>query len=504
MLLEMRRIHKSFSGVEVLSDVSFDLEAGEIHILAGENGAGKSTLIKILAGVHTDYQGEIRLGGERVRFSSPAGAAASGISVIHQELSVVDGMSAEDNIFLGREHTRAGLWMDHRTQRRKALNLLADLQLDIDIRRPIEDYPQSIRQLIEIAKAMVFDARIFIMDEPTSALNELEVERLFKLIDGLKHEGRSVIFITHRIEEIFRIGDRITVLRDGRAVGTAPVDDLTPGILIHWMVGREIAEQFPPRKRAPGNPLLHVRQLAVKHPFEAAHWSIRDLSFTLHAGEILGIAGLRGSGKSELLHGLFGTYGKLRRGRIELEGRPFTVHSAASSIQNGLVLLTNDRKNMGLVPSLNVIQNISLAALASCSSWGWMQHRREYRTALEMIDALMIKLQDPNQDVTTLSGGNQQKVVLARCWNTRPRILLLDEPTLGVDVGAKHEIYRLMNAWTEQGLAILLVASELPELLALSDRVLVLHRGRRMAEYDRDQATLEKILHAAMGGRTSA
>ena len=500
MLLEMHRIHKSFSGVEVLSDVSFALEAGEIHILAGENGAGKSTLIKILAGVHTDYQGEIRLDGDRVRFSSPAGAAACGISVIHQELSVVDGMSVEDNIFLGREQTRAGLWMDHRQQRRQALKLLEDLQLDIDIRRPIEDYPQSIRQLIEIAKAMVFDARIFIMDEPTSALNELEVERLFELIERLKRAGRAVVFITHRIEEIFRIGDRITVLRDGRAVGTSPVDDLTPPVLIHWMVGREITEQFPPRKTAPGTPLLRVERLAVRNPFQAGHWAIRDISFTLHAGEILGIAGLQGSGKSELLHGLFGTHGKLPQGRIELGGHPFAAHSAAVSIRNGLILLTNDRKNLGLVPSLNVIRNITLAALASCSSWGWMQHRKEYSTALGLIGALRIKLHSPYQEITTLSGGNQQKVVLARCWNTRPRILLLDEPTLGVDVGAKHEIYRLMNAWTEKGIAILLVASELPELLALSDRVLVLHRGRCVAEYDRDQATQEKILQAAMGG----
>ncbi len=504
MLLEMHRIHKSFSGVEVLHDVSFDLKAGEIHILAGENGAGKSTLIKILAGVHTEYQGEIRLDGERIKYSSPAGAAASGISAIHQELSVVGAMSVEDNIFLGREHTRAGLWMDHRTQRRKALKLLADLQLEIDIRRPMEDYPQAVRQLIEIAKAMVFDARIFIMDEPTSALNELEVERLFALIERLKHRGRAVVFITHRIEEIFRIGDRITVLRDGRAVGTAPVGDLTPAVLIHWMVGREMAEQFPPRRGAPDIPLLHVRRLAVRNPFQAGHWAVRDISFTLYKGEILGIAGLQGSGKSELLHGLFGTFGKLREGRIELAGRRLVVQSAAAAIRKGLMLLTNDRKNLGLVPCLNVIQNITLGALASCSSWGWMQHRREYGIARELIDALRIKLHSPYQEIMTLSGGNQQKVVLARCWNTRPRILMLDEPTLGVDVGAKHEIYRLMNSWTEQGIAIILVASELPELLAMSDRVLVLHRGRCAAEFTRDQATQEKILHAAMGGRTAA
>jgi len=499
MLLEMHRIHKSFSGVEVLTDVSFDLEPGEVHILAGENGAGKSTLIKILAGVHTDYRGMIRLEGRPVRFHSPIHAARHGISAIHQDLSLVNAMSVEDNIFLGRENVRSGFWMDHRSQQRRARELLKQLRLEVDIARPIGEFPLPIRQMIEIAKALVFEARILVMDEPTSALNDQEVDRLFELIERLKHQGCSIIYISHRMEEIFRIGDRISVLRDGRSVGTARADDLTPEALIHWMVGREITRQFPDRHHSPAPAHFRVHRVSLKSPTKPDQWAVRDVSFTIHRGEILGIAGLQGSGKSELLNGLFGTYGRLPQGAVELDGRSLEIRSPSASIREGMILLTNDRQGTGLVPAMNVVQNISLASLDSLSRRGWLRKAEEYDNARALIKALGIRFHSPEQETMTLSGGNQQKVVLAKCMSTKPRILLLDEPTMGVDVGAKHDIYTLMNQWTDLGIAILLVTSELPELLAMSDRILVMHRGRCTAVFDREEATQAGIIHAAMG-----
>lgn len=498
-LLELTHIYKSFPGVQVLQDVSFDLSPGETHILAGENGAGKTTLIKIIAGVHTDYSGEMRLTGNKIRLKSPHDAAFHGISAIHQDMSIVNSMSVLDNIFLGREQTRFQVWMDNRSQRRKATRLLEQLDIDADLSRPLGDYPVSVRQMIEIAKALVHDAKVIIMDEPTSALNSVEVDRLFAIIGELKNRGCGIIYITHRLEEIYEIGDRISVLRDGRAIGTAPSVDLSREKLIHWMVGRTIDQQFPPRNPNPGEKILSVRRFNLTEPSGAKSLLPENISFDLHAGEILGIAGLQGSGKSELFNGLFGTYGRIDTAEIHLDGNPFSVHSPIHSIQNGLVLLTNDRKRTGLVPNMSVVHNTSLAALKALSPNGWLKLRLEEEEAKKDILAFDIKVSSPAQDVQTLSGGNQQKVVLAKWLRTQPKVLLLDEPTIGVDVGAKHEIYELMNRWTAMGMGILLITSELPELLAMSDRIIVLHRGRISAEFERDRATQENIIQAAMG-----
>jgi ABC-type sugar transport system ATPase subunit len=504
-LLALRGISKAFSGVPVLRDVDFDLRAGEVHVLAGENGAGKSTLIKIAAGVHTEYEGQLLLRGTPARLGSPQEAAACGISVIHQEMSLVDSMSVGDNIFLGREHTRpgtAGQWTDRRAQREAAHALCRQLGLDVDLDRPVEDFSLSVKNRIEIAKALAFDARIFVMDEPTSALTGPEVERLFAVVRQLTARGCGVVYITHRLEEIYRVADRISVLRDGRHVGTAPAAALPQAELIRRMIGRELSTQFPARAAHPGAERLRVDGLSVPRQVSGAsgakRWLVEDVSLSARAGEVVGVAGLQGSGNTELLQGLFGAYGRLARGRVALDGAPFEIASPRRSVRRGLAYLTSDRKGTGLVLSLDVGRNVTLAALPALSPGGWLRGGRERAVAERQVRALRIRTTGVDQEVSTLSGGNQQKVALAKWIETSPRVLLLDEPTRGVDVGAKHEIYELVAQWSRDGLAILLVTSEMPELLGLSDRIVVMHRGRVTGELSRAEATQEKVLRAAM------
>jgi ribose transport system ATP-binding protein len=496
-LLRMRGIGKSFGKVRVLDGVDFDLDAGEVHILAGENGAGKSTLIKVLAGVHTDYDGSIALDGEQVRFRGPQHAAARGISVIHQELSLIPGMSVTDNIFLGRERSRAG-WMRFGSQRRACADLMRQLGMDINPDRHVGEYPLSTRQTIEIAKALAFQARVIVMDEPTSALTEPEVERLFALIGDLRARGCGIVYISHKMEEIYRVADRITVLRDGACIGTARATDLSRQELIRWMVGREVSELFPARPPVTNGERLRVEGLTVPDPAGSPRPLVDNVSLHVSPGEILGVGGLQGSGASELFHALFGTYGRAR-GRVWLDGAPHAVRSPAHSISNGVALLTNDRKGTGLVVGMDITRNITLASARRYSPGCWFRPARERACAEGHRQAFGIRAASLDQPVGSLSGGNQQKVVLAKWLETRPRVLLLDEPTRGVDVGAKHEIYELMNQWTAQGIAILLITSEMPELLALGDRILVMHRGAVTASFSRDEATQEKVLQAAMG-----
>jgi ribose transport system ATP-binding protein len=497
LLVEMRGIGKTFASVPVLSDVSFELRPGEVHVLAGENGAGKSTLMKILSGFYLDYLGDVRLGGRLVRFRSPQDAAGHGITVIHQEMSLITSMSVADNLLLGQP-SGSRVWIDRRREARLAAECLAHLGLRVDLQRKVEEYPLPVRQMLEITKALARDARIVVMDEPTSALNGPEIERLFAVISELKNRGCGIVYITHRMEEIYRIADRITVLRDGCNAGTAEIGSLPPGRLIQWMVGREISEQFPERVTRRGSRRLEVRNLYLPDPSGVRSHSIEDVSFEVFSGEVLGVAGLEGSGKSELLNGLFGVYGRAQ-GTVLLDGRPFPTLRPGDAIRRGVALLTNDRKENGLVPSLDLARNITLASLGNFSSWGWIRQAEEETTSRDFVRRLGIRSFSVRQQVSTLSGGNQQKVLLARWLQTRPRVLLLDEPTRGVDVGAKHDIYQLINECTDQGVAVVLVTSELPELLALSDRILVLHRGRRTAELSRQEATAETVLRAAMG-----
>jgi ABC-type sugar transport system ATPase subunit len=493
----MRRITKRFGRVTVLNGVDFDIRGGEVHALAGENGAGKSTLIKILGGVYSDYEGSIEIDGQAVRIASPLDAAGRGISVIHQELSLAANMDVADNIFLGRPPTRFG-FVRVAAQRAQAARLLQRLGESVDMNRPVEELPIATRQLIEIAKALRQTARVIVMDEPTSALNAAEVENLFGLIRQLKADGCAIVYITHKMEEIERIADRITVLRDGRLIGSAPAADLPAPKLIQWMVGREMSRQALRRPAPPGEELLRVRDFGVAVG-RAGRMAVEGVTFSLRAGEIVGIAGLRGSGNSELLMGLFGGYGRRARGEVRAQGRVVDRRSPARAIRRGIALLTNDRKATGLVLPMSVVENTVLADMKRMSPWGWRRAAWERRAAEKFAADLRLRAASLGMSVGELSGGNQQKVALAKWLQVSPRILLLDEPTRGIDVGAKGEIYELMNACTARGMGILLITSEMPELLAMSDRILVLHRGRMMAEFGRDEASPEKILAAAMG-----
>ncbi len=495
----MRGIGKSFAGQPALTGVDFDLRAGEVHVLAGENGAGKSTLIKILAGAHTDHDGEIELGGTPVRFRSTHEAAQHGVAVIHQELSLIPSMTVSDNVFLGRERCGPAGLVRFRSQEEACRNQLELLGLEIDPWRRLDEYPLAVQQAVEIAKALSAEARIIVMDEPTSALTESETERLFEIVDGLRARGCGIVFISHKLDEIYRIGDRITVLRDGRRIGTTATADLPRAELIRWMVGREVTERFPERAVRGGQKRLTVEEFTVPDRFGKPRPAVDRLSFEVGRGEIVGFAGLAGSGASELFWSLFGAFGRAARGRVLLDGEPLEIGSPTHAIRRGLALLTSDRKATGLLLGMSITRNVTLASLPKFSPRLWMQRDRERRHAEERRRELGIRARSVDQPVQSLSGGNQQKVALAKWLETEPRVLLLDEPTRGVDVGAKHEIYQLMMGWRSQGLAILLITSELPELLGLSDRILVMHEGTIAAELDRSRATQEAVIRAAMG-----
>jgi ABC-type sugar transport system ATPase subunit len=497
-LLLMTGIGKRFTSVPVLEDVRFELNAGEVHILAGENGAGKSTLMKILAGVYTSYTGQIEMEGQPVKFASIHEASAAGIAIIHQELSLVPAMTVEENIFLGREMSK-GPWLSQGQMRQRAQSLLTGVGLDINISKRVGDYSLGTQQMIEICKALAFESKIIVMDEPTSALTDVEVQRLFAIIDKLKKQGRGIIYITHKMEEIYRIADRITVLRDGRYIGTDLAARLNQSELVKWMVGRELSGQFPRRRSEAGRTILEVDDFTVPDQSGKPFPAVNKVSFKLHSGEILGLAGLGGSGNSELLNGLFGTYGTTAFGKVLFDGKPYCPRDPDGGIVAGMALLTNDRKATGLVLGMNIVENTTLAALKKYSPFGWLQPRREAECARRQGESVRLKASSLAMPVDALSGGNQQKVAIAKWIETGPKVLLLDEPTRGVDIGAKHEIYELMNQWTSQGIAIILISSEMPELMAMSDRILVMHRGQITAEFTSAEATQENILRAAMG-----
>jgi ABC-type sugar transport system ATPase subunit len=499
MLLKLEKIGKSFSGIPVLQDVDLELRAGEVHVLAGENGAGKSTLIKIIAGAHTDYSGRIFLDDQPVRFKSPREASEQGVAVIHQEMSQIGCLPVVDNIFLGREKTRGFFWMDHAGQRRLAKELLVGLGVAVDLNKPAAEYPLAIRQMIEVAKALAGRARVLMMDEPTSALDEADSARLFQIIRRMKEKGCAILFISHRLDEIYQLADRITVLRDGLSQGTFAASTLDAAELVRLTVGREITQHFPERTGRMGKEVLAIEDFSVPDPSGAKKWAAHGIDFRLHGGEIIGIAGLQGSGKSELLRGLFGSYGRKLPGRVRLAGTPVRIRSPRRAMRSGMALLSGDRQATGIVPQLDVTANISLASVRRFSHRGWMRCQREREEARRLMRELAIRAASPAAEARTLSGGNQQKVILARWLLARPRVFLLDEPTRGVDVGAKHDIYGLLNRLTAEGAGIILTTSELPELLALSDRILVLHRGEVTARIERRDFSQEKVIRAALG-----
>ncbi|WP_394828588.1 sugar ABC transporter ATP-binding protein [Pendulispora albinea] len=529
-LLEARHVSKSFGPNPVLRDVSFDVRPGEVHVLAGENGAGKSTLLGILAGTHTEYEGEIRVGGALQRFRHPRDAVRAGVATVHQELSLIGPLSVTDNLFLGSEITGPLGIVDARRQAREARALLDGLDLDrseVHEDDAVESLPISTQQLVEIAKALAAKANVLLLDEPTSALREPEALRLFDRIEALKRQGKGIVYVSHKMDEIYRLADRITVLRDGAWVGTRAASELPAHDLVAWMLGRHLPSGEH-ASAAAADVLLSVEGLSVSSASSGsgvsggardgggeAHGAdarpdVDDLSFELRAGEILGFAGLRGSGASDVLHALFGDRRGRARGLVTLHGRKDAngrgeridlaraLTSPVEAIDRGIMLLTNDRKGKGLVLHMDARENASLASLVRYSPGGIVRDRLE-AAATERVFAQLGVRGRTNAPVRLLSGGNQQKIVLAKCLLTAPEILLLDEPTRGVDVGAKAEIYDLLAKWAREGMGIVLVTSELPELLRLSDRILVLHRGRATAEFSRAEATQEKVLHAAFG-----
>jgi ABC-type sugar transport system ATPase subunit len=497
-LLQMKHISKSFPGVQALCDVSFDLHKREVVGLVGENGAGKSTLMKVLSGVHAPDQGEILIEGRAVRLSSPKDAETAGIAIIHQELSLVPSLSVMENILLGHEPRTRWKTLDWAKMASRAADLLKLMEMPIDVRRPVEEFSVAVQQMIEIAKALSLNARILVMDEPTSSLSEQETEKLFGIVRRLKGRGVGVVYISHKLEEIYEIADRITVLRDGLHVGTAPGKELPAEKMIQWMVGRKIDQFFPHRQASIGEELLRVSRLSLPQPGRPGVYLVENVSFSLHAGEILGLAGLRGAGNSELLGSIFGRFGSLPKGEVLIEGKKANITSPPQAISNRIAYLTNDRKASGLVLPMSIMHNMTLASLDRLTRFGWLNPLLEQRTSGPYAESLNIRTPSLRSEVSTLSGGNQQKVILAKWLMSGPSILLLDEPTRGIDVGAKVEIYSLMNRWASEGKGILLITSELPELLAMSDRILVMHRGRVTAEFPREEATQEKVMAAAM------
>lgn len=497
-LLRMEGVRKSFGGVEVLHAVDFELRRGEVHALVGENGAGKSTLMKILCGVHTEYGGDILLEGRPVRFTSPREAEDAGVAIIHQELSLVPYMTIAENIFMGAEPTTALGTVDHRRMRREAERLLEErLGLRVDVNQPVGEQPIAVQQLAEVAKALSRDAAVLIMDEPTSALADAEVERLFEIILQLKTQGVGIVYISHKMEEIYRLADRITVLRDGDRIGTSPASDLSQEQMITWMVGRKIDQFFPKRPATVGEEVFRVEDLTLDDPGTGKR-ILDGVSLVARRGEILGLGGLMGCGHSELLGAVFGRYGKQARGRVVVDGESIPVGTPPAAIRAGLALLTNDRKVSGLVLPMSILHNMTLAALERAAPGGWLRGGLERRLAEPLAERLSIRMRTIDDEVNTLSGGNQQKVALAKWLMTEPKVLLLDEPTRGIDVGAKHDVYEQMNTLAEAGIGIVLITSELPELLAMSDRILVMSRGRITKELTREEATQERVMAAAM------
>jgi ABC-type sugar transport system ATPase subunit len=497
----MRGIGKRFPGVVALDEVSLEVRRGEIHAVCGENGAGKSTLMKILSGVYQPDAGELEVDGRAVRFADTRAAEAAGIAIIHQELALVEDLPVAANVFLGREkRTPLGL-LDDRRMEEECGRLLAPLDCQVSPRARTGSLRVGDQQLVEIAKAMSLDASILVMDEPTSALTEAESARLERTIQRLRERGTTILYISHKMDEVFRLADRITVLRDGRHIRTVDRSATTPREVTGWMVGREIADHDFHGRRSRGPRVLEVRGLTLPWPEHPRGYRIADVSFDLHAGEIVGIAGLMGAGRTEVLETIFGAADPTWHGTIRLDDRPVRFAHPAEALAAGIAMVTEDRKRLGLFPDLDVAANVSLCSLREALAAGLLRRDREESLVAGPLRDTGVKTPGPHAPITGLSGGNQQKCIIGRWLLTRPRVLLLDDPTRGIDVGAKAELYQLIDRLCRDGLAVILTSSELPELLTLADRIIVLAEGRVSGAFDRAEATEQKIMEAATGGR---
>ena len=491
-LLEMRHISKRYPGVVALDDVSFEVRPGEVHALMGENGAGKSTLMKILAGAETRDTGDFLINGKPVHIDSPQQAMDLGVNIIYQEFNLVPHLSAGENIFLGREPAAAiPGFVNFRKLYQDAQQVIDALGVRVDARAEVSRLSVAQQQMVEIAKATSRNSVIIAMDEPSATLTDHELKNLFDLIRSLKERGVGIIYISHRMEEIFQIADRVTVFRDGKHVATKPVSELTNEEIIRLMVGRELKESIPKRAAERGEPLLEVRGLTRNDVFQ-------DISFTVHRGEVLGIGGLVGAGRTEVARAIFGA-DAIDAGEILMHGKAVKVRSPQDAIALGIGLVPEDRKSLGLVLNMAVRENVTLAHLDILSTLGFVNRKQEREVAQEYREKLRIRTPTVEQEARNLSGGNQQKVVLAKWLFTKSQVMIFDEPTRGIDVGAKTEIYELMNELAAAGVAMIMISSELPELLGMSDRVLVMHEGRIAGELSREEATQERVMFLATG-----
>lgn len=488
-VIRMEHIHKSFGGVHALNDVHIDVYAGEVHAVLGENGAGKSTLIKTMTGVHQPDSGGIYWRGEQVSFSGPREAQQLGIGAIYQEPSLFPDLDIAENIMVGRQPTRAGR-IDWGAMYREARNLLAQLGVRLEPRTKARNLSVAQQQTVEIARALSLDAQLLIMDEPTSSLTLTEVEELFRIIRQLRETGTAIIFISHRLEELFAVADRVTILRDGHYVATRDMAEVKTEELIQMMVGRAVDDLFPKQEAPRGDPVLEVEGLTAVGKFE-------DVSFTLHAGEILGMAGLIGAGRTDVARALFGI--QPASGAVKINGQEVTIDSPRRAMKLGLGFVPEDRQHHGLVLPMSIAANVTLPILPRFATAGWLREDEAREMAAAAAQHLDVRSAGIDQKAHELSGGNQQKVVLAKWLETDPRILILDEPTRGIDVGTKAAVHQLMSDLANEGVAILMISSELPEILGMSDRILVMREGRLTAELTRDEATQEKIMAAATG-----
>ena len=488
-ILELKDMTKRFSGVEVLHEVSFSLRPGEVHALLGENGAGKSTLVKVMTGVHQPDKGEIYLDGKRVNFSDTRESRQVGIAAIYQELSLFPDLDVAENIFVGRQPTTTGGRIDWRKLYADAEKLLLSLGVHLNLKHKARSLSIAQQQMVEIARAFSINARILIMDEPTSSLTLNEVADLFRLVRRLRDEGTAIVFISHRLEELFELADRVTVMRDGSYVDTRDIKDVTRDDLIRLMVGRTITDLFPKLDVKPGEVMMKVENLTRAGSF----W---DVSFELRKGEILGMAGLVGAGRTNVARAIFGVE-PASAGRIQIEGKEVAITSSQQAIKLGLAYVPEDRQLHGLIPAMHITSNISLPMLSEYAKRGWLQDKVEREEAYKAALQMEVRANNIWQLARELSGGNQQKVVLAKWLSTNPRILILDEPTRGIDVGTKAAVHALMSKLAAEGLAILMISSELPEVLGMSDRVIVMHEGHVTGHFTRAEATQEKIISAA-------
>ncbi|MEU4092311.1 sugar ABC transporter ATP-binding protein [Streptomyces sp. NPDC026673] len=490
-VLALEGVSKSFGAVRALRGVSLRLHAGEAHALAGENGAGKSTLIKTLAGVHRPDTGTVLLDGRPVEFHGPGDARDAGVAVIYQEPTLFPDLSVAENIFVGRQPRRSLGRVDHKAVREAAADLFRRLGVDLDPEQPARGLSIADQQLVEIAKALSFDARVLIMDEPTAALTGSEVARLFGVVKSLREQGAAVLFISHRLEEIFALCQRVTTLRDGAWIASEPLDGLTEDDLVRRMVGRDLDELYPKQDAEIGEVALSVRRLTREGVFT-------DVSFEVRRGEIVGLAGLVGAGRSEVARAIFGV-DRRDAGEVVVDGKPLRGGAPSLAMAAGIALVPEDRRAQGLVMDMSIERNIGLTGFGATTKGGLMSRRAERSRALDWAVRLQVKYARLADVVGTLSGGNQQKVVLAKWLATAPEVLIVDEPTRGIDVGTKAEVHRLLSRLASEGVAVLMISSDLPEILGMADRVLVMHEGRLTAEIPRSEATEESVMAAATG-----